>query len=485
MNALIVKIRVALTTAILSLTFLSAPGFAQTVPEALLDDLGLPFSRTGDAARVQALQVDLSWIGLYAGQITGSRTLELNEAVRLFQAGLREESTAPLTTKQREILKQRAADTREGADFVTVSQKWTGTQLKLPFGFVVQPEVWGEHDEHLTFRGQDVSRLRINIEANAFSRSKSHWKNGLEKRVSIEGMRLLAISDQGSFVGAVTYDPESSRREYTIIADQGVRSALLAISLQEASVPSMRPLIGEVISSFKPFNSTALTHGQIRRRVNNGDLPGRDRQGWLRTMIGNGSGSIVSVDGHVLTNHHVVEGCARISVFGRDAVLVGTEVRTDLALVLVPDLAGRDPVRFSDRLAPLGSEVFVMGYPKFLITQSLNITQGIVSSTVGLFGDKRHMQISAAVQSGNSGGPVLADDGTQIGVVVSKPNTELTAAEDLENIAWIIRGTVAQEFLKRFGTYTVKQSRNTKAVPSDQRANEWRRFTVRIECHSE
>ena len=106
----------------------------------------------------------------------------------------------------------------------------------------------------------------------------------------------------------------------------------------------------------------------------------------------------MTVDGHVLTNHHVVEGCARITVFGRDAILIGTEVRTDLVLVLVSFLAGRDPVRFSDSLAPLGSEVFTMGYPQFSITQSLNITQGIVSSTVGLFGDKRHLQITAAVQ---------------------------------------------------------------------------------------
>ena len=437
---------------------------AQVIPDTLLRELGLPYARTGSADRIQSLQVDLSWIGLYKGQITGTRTPELSQAIRLFQKGLGAPSKETLTTAQRQILSRRAAATRKGAEFVTQTQEWTGTRFSMPRGFLAQPDVWGEHREQLTYRGQDVSRLRVNIESYAFANSTSDWKKIIEGRYKENKMQLFASSAKGGFLGLVAYDPATKRREYTIVSTLSNRSILLVISLQEASVSSMRPLIGEIISSFRPFHGTPLSRTEIRRRMSNGDLPGRDNTGWLRTAVGNGSGSIVSVNGHVLTNHHVVEDCDRVTVFGRPATLLGSDVRTDLALVIAPDLAGRDPVRFRKRLAPLGSDVYVMGYPKFSITQSLNITQGIVSSTVGLFGDKRHMQITAAVQGGNSGGPVLAADGTQVGVVVSKPAAELIATEGLENIAWIIRSNVAQDFLRRFGVRTVKQSASARPL---------------------
>ena len=61
-----------------------------------------------------------------------------------------------------------------------------------------------------------------------------------------------------------------------------------------------------------------------------------------------------------------------------------------------------------------------MGFPVFDVSQSINITDGIVSSTVGLRGDRTHVQITAPVQPGNSGGPVLDRHGAQVAVVVSK-----------------------------------------------------------------
>jgi S1-C subfamily serine protease len=206
---------------------------------------------------------------------------------------------------------------------------------------------------------------------------------------------------------------------------------------------------------------------------------------WQRTMIGNGSGSLVSTAGHVLTNHHVVSGCARLTVNGSGAALLGSDIRLDLALLRVPGLSGRTPVRFAERPAQLGDEIFVLGYPVFSLSPALNATDGIVSSPVGLEGDRTNIQITAPVQPGNSGGPVLSVGGAQVAVVASKVTSELRDRQNIENIGWVIRGAEAEAFLRRFDVRPLRAGDGFRRPdgPLSEQMREWRRFVVRIECH--
>ena len=85
---------------------------------------------------------------------------------------------------------------------------------------------------------------------------------------------------------------------------------------------------------------------------------------------------------------------------------------------------------FSDhpRLA-LGQSVVAVGYPlQGLLASSLNVTSGTVSALAGLGDDSRHVQITAPVQPGNSGGPLFDQGGNVIGVVTSKLNVLAIAA---------------------------------------------------------
>jgi S1-C subfamily serine protease len=69
-----------------------------------------------------------------------------------------------------------------------------------------------------------------------------------------------------------------------------------------------------------------------------------------------------------------------------------------------------------------GDSVIVIGFPFYgLLTSDFTVTTGIISSLAGLFNDTRFLQISAPVQPGNSGGPLLDTSGTIIGVVAEKP----------------------------------------------------------------
>ncbi len=140
---------------------------------------------------------------------------------------------------------------------------------------------------------------------------------------------------------------------------------------------------------------------------------------------GVGSGFIISEGGDVVTNHHVVDGAERVTVTLSDgkklrAEIVGSDPLTDIALLKVESDAPLSPVRFgaSDEMRA-GDQVFAIGNPFGL---GGTVTSGIVSATSrninsGPFDD--FIQTDAAINRGNSGGPLFNADGEVIGVNTS------------------------------------------------------------------
>lgn len=210
------------------------------------------------------------------------------------------------------------------------------------------------------------------------------------------------------------------------------------------------------------------------------------RRSTLRTIQSTGSGFIVSRDGHILTNHHVVEGCAEIRIPPHGSgTLFAADPRNDLAL-LRTGKGDNLPVAFREgRGVRLGEPVVVVGFPLWgLLAASPSVTTGTVSALAGPGNDSRLLQISAPVQPGNSGGPLLDEGGRVIGVVVSKLDA-LKVAEitgDLpQNVNFAISGTVVRAFLEGQGVaYTTAAS--TKPLSTAEIAEAARGFTVVVEC---
>jgi len=206
----------------------------------------------------------------------------------------------------------------------------------------------------------------------------------------------------------------------------------------------------------------------------------------LRTVQSTGTGFMISRDGRILTNHHVIEGCAevRIPPYGPGALLAA-DSRNDLAL-LRTSKGGNLPVAFREsRGIRLGEPVVVIGFPLWgLLATSPSVTTGTVSALAGPGNDSRLLQISAPVQPGNSGGPLLDEGGHVIGVVVSKLDA-LKVAEitgDLpQNVNFAISGAVVRAFLEGQGiAYTTAAS--TKSLSTAEIAEAARNFTVVVEC---
>lgn len=127
----------------------------------------------------------------------------------------------------------------------------------------------------------------------------------------------------------------------------------------------------------------------------------------------------------VVTNYHVVGDTEDVEIILQNGQIVKGRVikrdeANDLALVGFNEFRS-DPEGF--RLFPsykvkAGQDIYVIGYPlEAVLGDNPSITKGIISSTVGLQGDSRHLRITAQINPGNSGGPVLDVYGRVIGVV--------------------------------------------------------------------
>jgi S1-C subfamily serine protease/peptidoglycan hydrolase-like protein with peptidoglycan-binding domain len=200
-----------------------------------------------------------------------------------------------------------------------------------------------------------------------------------------------------------------------------------------------------------------------------------------------GTGFYVSLDGRILTNQHVVDGCRRMIVDGKDdAEVLATDEDNDLALLSLPQTREETAVAKFAPIAPrLNSDVTVVGYPLYGLLGGLNVTRGVVSALSGLRGNMTFIQISAEVQPGNSGGPALNEKGYVIGVVQSKLDAlrlSRISGDIPQNINFAVRADVAQAFLIREGVKPLTGPADRADLPPADLAEEAQRFTVLLQC---
>lgn len=204
-----------------------------------------------------------------------------------------------------------------------------------------------------------------------------------------------------------------------------------------------------------------------------------------------GTGFVVTLAGHILTNHHVIEGCRHLTVqrpaeAARSAVVVAGDKSNDLALLKVDQGNFLEVVSFrKNQRVRAGEGVVVFGYPLAgALTTTGNVVTGNVTALAGLKNDSRFVQISAPVQPGNSGGALLDYTGAVIGVVQSKLNAMVVAeatGDIPQNVNFAIRGNLALNFLDSNGVeYTSTES--VAPLSTTDIADMAKRASVYIEC---
>ena len=245
-------------------------------------------------------------------------------------------------------------------------------------------------------------------------------------------------------------------------------------------------------SSIKPSEPLPVPVGSVHDLLLQRSCSNSYNSAQAQARIGNSSGTGILVAGSsVITNQHVVATCGSIDVIfdgkRHPATVKRRDTKNDLALLNVPTLpqAIYPPLR---NKASAGEGVMVAGYPlSGLLSSDMIVTDGIVNALSGIGNDPSQMQISAPVQPGNSGGPVIDKSGALVGVVVSKFNALRAASvtgDIAQNINFAIKPEVLRLFLEAENVVVVSTDSKTR-LESDILAQKARGFTAKIECKSQ
>jgi S1-C subfamily serine protease len=305
--------------------------------------------------------------------------------------------------------------------------------------------------------------------------------------------KILALVESGQEVEIMEF-----RKDWSLVklSNQKIGYVLTRYLISE---PASSILLQQLQAKYKELTEQAATlykeNSMLKEEIK--DLrvaldkfeKSKEEKSKLTRLAASGTGFFVAPSGYAVTNYHVVENCQRLllNIRGeqREATIIAKDEANDLALIKVfcDECAS---VKFRpDRRSELGESIMVAGYPlKGLLASDLNVTDGTISALAGIGDDPRLLQITAPVQLGNSGGPLLDAWGKVIGVVVGKLDSakafKLTG--DLpQNVNFAIKGVILRSFLDINGVdYEIDQSKMSKNL--QKIASEAMDYTFSIDC---
>jgi TPR repeat protein len=202
-----------------------------------------------------------------------------------------------------------------------------------------------------------------------------------------------------------------------------------------------------------------------------------------------GTGFFVSSDGHVLTNAHVVEGCRTIRLPALDvtANAVVVDKVNDLAIVKASGSGTRPVAKLqAGEKVKQGQEIVVFGFPlSGFLPAAGNITPGVIAALAGPGNNAGLIQITAPIQQGNSGGPVLDRKGNVVGVVVGKADAirVAKATGDIpQNVNFAVSVATVRSFLTSNGIPYSTPSMFSLGKDATELAGVARNYTFKVEC---
>lgn len=194
-------------------------------------------------------------------------------------------------------------------------------------------------------------------------------------------------------------------------------------------------------------------------------------------------------NGYIVTNYHVIEGAATISLQGvkgdfdksYNATVVASDKSNDLALLKITDSSfygfGNIPYAIASSTSEVGEDIYVLGYPlTSTMGDEIKLTTGVISSKTGFQGDVSLYQISAPIQPGNSGGPLFNKKGNIIGVVSAKH-------ADAENVGYAIKASYLRNLIESAENTAIIPINNTvSTLPLTGKVKVEKNFVFYIKC---
>jgi S1-C subfamily serine protease len=209
-----------------------------------------------------------------------------------------------------------------------------------------------------------------------------------------------------------------------------------------------------------------------------------------KSASSSGTGFIISRKGHIITNQHVIDGCSKVTAslagMKQKAEVHRKDSINDLALLTTIN-DGIEPLAFrSHSRLRAGESVVALGFPlSGLLSSQAHVTTGTITALAGIQDDTRFLQMSAPVQPGNSGGPLLDSSGNVVGMVVGKLNAIkiAKATGDLtQNVNFALSAGIIKSFLDA-NSIDYKRSNHGNTIGIPEIVERAKRSIVYIECY--
>ena len=309
-----------------------------------------------------------------------------------------------------------------------------------------------------------------------FAQALYWFRKAAEQGVRWAQGDLASMYSSGS---GVAKDDQQAYFWYLLAAVDGHRDSAKRRDRAEAKLPPQQRAEAQAAARNWKGRPSAWTQCNLGVEPSTSNLESQNRDSPSST----GSGFFVA-RGRVVTNQHVTEECQRLRVAGRGVGrLLASDTRNDLALIELQGGAA-DTATIRVGRVKVGESATVVGFPLSGLLSGVNVTTGNVSSLSGIRGDIRMLQITAPVQAGNSGGPLLGANGNVIGRVGSKLNALKVAqatGDVPQNVNFAINANVLSSFLDANGV-DYKAASSGSTLSTQEIARRAQAFTVLVEC---
>jgi serine protease Do len=477
----------------LNVYFLISAASGQSVLESIYEE------KLDKETRV-SIQYHLMWAGKYNATLDGDIGTKTINAIKDFQSELGMVPTGVVSTEFMDQLRQVSELAKQKSGFSVLFDEQSGADIGIPYSYVGAGTSTGRGTK---WRHSDKGKLEIETvriaefgksldsifeslkakhgKSTTYTSKKDKWfvisgeKNSKKFYArfheDLGDIRGFSVSYDAGYANVVdrivvamanSYNPWAispvvpKAPELTMPVQPGVSGGQTEQNPEIAAVTpsdSQRPT-PPIEPNAEP-QPAASANTQEASAPSTTVSPPKPPEPQEPLLASTGTGFAVSA-AWLLTNAHVVEGCTKVNAkaMGSASRIILDSVN-DLALLEFPANSFSSPLPFSGKRLELGESVVAFGYPlRQLLSDTLNLTVGNVSSMAGLQNDSRYLQMTAAVQPGNSGGPLLELSGAVIGVVSSKLDAVAVAAKtgDIpQSVNFAVKQTVARSFMESHG----------------------------------
>lgn len=296
-----------------------------------------------------------------------------------------------------------------------------------------------------------ISLLFHGLERNSSNAETFDAEKKMKKFLKV--LLVFAVAFVGGFAGSYAYGQYTGKQEAAVTtAESESANQPVSYVVKESSdlKSAIKKAYGTVVEIQVKSTSTNVFYGES-------------------SSIGLGSGVIVSEDGYIITNNHVVQNSDEITVKTQDgteysAELIGTDVKTDLAVIKI-EASGLEYAKLADSdKVEIGDDAIVIGNP---LGEGISVSNGIISAKDRQVTVRKQtmylLQTNAAVNEGNSGGGLFDINGDLIGIVNAKSASNILTGS-VEGLGYAIPSNTVQKIAKELVENGYVKDRATMGV---------------------